>query len=77
MKVYRGIVKGNTILLKETPDLPDECPALGEIKLVGQPVANCDRFTKTPNRSGIPFFEVTICDLKREGWTAVSTLRLY
>ena len=32
MKVYRGIVKGNTILLEEKPDLPDECPALVEIK---------------------------------------------
>jgi len=25
MKVYRGIVKSNTILLEEKPDLPDEC----------------------------------------------------
>ena len=32
MKVYRGIVKGNTILLDEKPDLPDECRALVEIK---------------------------------------------
>lgn len=32
MKVYRGIVKGNTILLEEKPDLPDECQALVEIK---------------------------------------------
>lgn len=32
MKTYRGIVKGNTILLEEKPDLPDECPALVEIK---------------------------------------------
>ena len=32
MKVYRGIVKGNTILLEETPDLPDDCRALVEIK---------------------------------------------
>jgi len=32
MKVYRGIVKGNTIILEEKPDLPDECPALVEIK---------------------------------------------
>lgn len=32
MKVYRGVVKGNTILLEEKPDLPDECPALVEIK---------------------------------------------
>lgn len=32
MKAYRGIVKGNTILLEEKPDLPDECQALVEIK---------------------------------------------
>jgi len=32
MKVYRGIVKGTTILLEEKPDLPDECQALVEIK---------------------------------------------
>ena len=32
MKVYRGIVKGNTILLEEKPDLPDACQALVEIK---------------------------------------------
>jgi hypothetical protein len=27
MKTYRGIVKGNTIVLEQTPDLPVECPA--------------------------------------------------
>jgi hypothetical protein len=32
MKVYRGIVRGNTIVLDEKPDLPDDCPALVEIK---------------------------------------------
>jgi len=32
MKVYRGIVRGNTIVLDEKPNLPDECPALIEIK---------------------------------------------
>lgn len=32
MKVYRGIVKGNTVILEEKPDLPDECPAPVEIK---------------------------------------------
>ena len=32
MKVYKGIVKGNTVILEEKPDLPDECPALVEIK---------------------------------------------
>jgi hypothetical protein len=36
MKVYRGIVKGNTILLEEKPDLPDECRALVEIKPVDE-----------------------------------------
>ncbi|MEX0806080.1 MAG: hypothetical protein WD688_22590 [Candidatus Binatia bacterium] len=36
MKVYRGIVKGNTILLEEKPDLPDECPALVEIKPIDE-----------------------------------------
>jgi hypothetical protein len=35
MKVYRGIVKGNTIL-QEKPDLPDDCPALVEIKPLDQ-----------------------------------------
>lgn len=32
MKVYRGVVKGNTIVLEEKPDLPDQCQALVEIK---------------------------------------------
>lgn len=32
MRVYKGIVKGNTILLEEKPDLPDECEALVQIK---------------------------------------------
>ena len=32
MKVYRGVVKGNTVVLEERPDLPDECQALVEIK---------------------------------------------
>jgi len=32
MKTYRGIVKGNTVILEEKPDLPDECEALVEIK---------------------------------------------
>jgi hypothetical protein len=36
MKAYRGIVKGNTILLDEKPDLPDECRALVEIKPVDE-----------------------------------------
>jgi hypothetical protein len=34
MKVYRGIVRGNTVILEEKPDLPDECLALVEIKPV-------------------------------------------
>jgi hypothetical protein len=32
MKTYRGIVRGNTVVLEEKPDLPDECQALVEIK---------------------------------------------
>ena len=32
MKVYKGVVKGNTVVLEERPDLPDECQALVEIK---------------------------------------------
>ncbi len=32
MKAYKGVVKGNTIVLEEKPDLPDECQALVEIK---------------------------------------------
>ena len=36
MKTYRGIVKGNTIVLDEKPDLPDECQALIEIKPLDQ-----------------------------------------
>lgn len=36
MKVYRGIVKGNTIVLEEKPDLPDGCPALVEIRPLDQ-----------------------------------------
>ncbi len=36
MKVYKGIVRGNTIVLEEKPDLPDGCPALVEIKPLSQ-----------------------------------------
>lgn len=36
MKTYNGIVKGNTIVLDEKPDLPDECPALLEIMPLDQ-----------------------------------------
>jgi len=36
VKVYKGIVKGNTIVLEEKPDLPDGCPALVEIKPLDQ-----------------------------------------
>lgn len=32
MKAYRAIVKGNTVILEEKPDLPDECQVLVEIK---------------------------------------------
>ena len=35
MKVYKGIVKGNTVILEEMPDLPDG-PALVEIKPLDQ-----------------------------------------
>jgi hypothetical protein len=28
MKVYKGIVKGNTVILEEKPDLPDECRSI-------------------------------------------------
>lgn len=34
MKIYKGIVRGNTVVLEEKPDLPDECPALVEIRPV-------------------------------------------
>lgn len=36
MKVYKGIVKGNTIILEEKPDLPEDCRALVEIKPLDQ-----------------------------------------
>lgn len=36
MKAYRGVIKGNTIVLDEKPDLPDECQALIEIKPLDQ-----------------------------------------
>lgn len=36
MKTYRGVVKGNTVILEESPGLPDECPALVEIKPLDQ-----------------------------------------
>ena len=36
MKGYKGIVKGNTVILEEKPDLPDECRALLEIKPVDE-----------------------------------------
>jgi hypothetical protein len=29
---YKGFLKGNTVILEEKPDLPDECPVLVEIK---------------------------------------------
>lgn len=32
MKLYKGVVKGNTIVLEEKPELPENCPALVEIK---------------------------------------------
>ena len=36
MKVYKGVVRGNTIILDEKPDLPDDCSALVEIKPLDQ-----------------------------------------
>lgn len=36
VKVYKGIVRGTTIVLEERPDLPDGCPALVEIKPLDQ-----------------------------------------
>jgi hypothetical protein len=30
MKVYKGIVKRNTVILEEKPNLPDECRAGGD-----------------------------------------------
>ncbi len=36
MKTYKGVVKGNTIVLDEKPDLPDECQALVEIMPLDQ-----------------------------------------
>lgn len=36
MKIYRGIVKGNTIVLDEQPDLPEDCAALVEIRPLDQ-----------------------------------------
>jgi hypothetical protein len=36
MKTYRGVVKGNTVILEEAPDLPENCPALVEIKPLDQ-----------------------------------------
>jgi hypothetical protein len=32
MRVYKGVVRGNTIVLEEKPDLPDDCQALVEIR---------------------------------------------
>ena len=31
MKAYRGLVRGNTIILEEEPGLPEDCLALVEI----------------------------------------------
>lgn len=36
MKTYKGVIKGNTIVLDESPDLPDECPALVAITPLDQ-----------------------------------------
>jgi hypothetical protein len=34
MKTYKGIIKGNTIILDETPDLPRETEAIVSIKVI-------------------------------------------
>jgi len=57
MKVYRGIVRGNTVLLEETPDLPDETPALVELRPLSQEgeeaiVARHIAFLKHPPKVG-------------------------
>ena len=36
MKSYRGIVRGNTVVLERRPDLPDECPAMVQIRPLDQ-----------------------------------------
>jgi len=36
MKLYKGIVKGNTVNFGGVADLPDECPVLVEIKPIDQ-----------------------------------------
>jgi len=36
LKVYKGIANGNTVILEGKPDLPDESPALVEIKPLDQ-----------------------------------------
>ncbi|MGE0826752.1 MAG: hypothetical protein AB7G75_18630 [Candidatus Binatia bacterium] len=36
MKLYKGIVKGNTVILEEEPDLPPNCLAFVEIKPLDQ-----------------------------------------
>jgi len=36
MKVHEGIVKGNTVVLEERLELPDNCPVLVEIKPLDQ-----------------------------------------
>lgn len=36
MKIYKGVVKGSTIVLDERPDLPDDSRALVEIRPLNQ-----------------------------------------
>ena len=40
-EVYKGIVRGNTVILEEKLDLPDETRALVEIKPIDQTRAPC------------------------------------
>jgi hypothetical protein len=34
MKTYRGTIKGNTVILEEAPDLPDETEAMVSIRVI-------------------------------------------
>jgi hypothetical protein len=36
MRTCKGIVRGNTVVLEERPDLPDECPAMVQIRPLDQ-----------------------------------------
>lgn len=36
MKTYKGTIRGNTVILQETPDLPDETEAIVSIKVINK-----------------------------------------